>query len=522
MKNFLIFLLLLGAVGGGVYYYNPELLGLESKTKVVKKKKTAKPSAKKKAAPEVIIAEEAPKDEPAPAVEDTPQPTPVEEPQKAEETPETDLPDVDSPKEVVQLYTPDDEVEAAKRAARPLNFPENLQARAKAKESGRPCLILWYGSDWMPYSAKLAAQWSKLSKKGLPVVFGQINEKVGTVPDFYERGRLLPIGEFNALPVAVLMGPDETLLGVYTGKIVFSAAAMAKAVTSTLKTMPEYMKLVEKARTANGVEGATAAAQALAMLPHETAMRNRELKDIINKKDPNHQTVFRYLYCMDHIAMYGELNAMLAGGKGADGVLQGASRKFAETMAFVNKVLATPGLSIELQQQWNSALAYVVREMYKATKEPALRKQLVEHYNRVVSLDPESEYGKGAARWAHYWDDSRPYVFKQPYYDSGDMTVDFEKEWHVDVTSQMDGPGKYTFSLEPLPSKNGRLTSRGFQLFANGKLVCEADVPADRDTKSVTFDVPRALKENVEVRFRVQCFDGWYGCAGEMVMKKQK
>ena len=29
MKKFLTFLLLLGAIGGGVYYYNPELIDLE-------------------------------------------------------------------------------------------------------------------------------------------------------------------------------------------------------------------------------------------------------------------------------------------------------------------------------------------------------------------------------------------------------------------------------------------------------------------------------------------------------------
>ena len=64
------------------------------------------------------------------------------------------------------------------------------------------------------------------------------------------------------------------------------------------------------------------------------------------------------------------------------------------------------------------------------------------------------------------------------------------------------------------------MTSKGFQLYANGKLVCDADAPADQDTKSVNFNVPRALKGKIEVRFKVQCFDGWFACAGEMVMKK--
>ena len=51
--------------------------------------------------------------------------------------------------------------------------------------------------------------------------------------------------------------------------------------------------------------------------------------------------------------------------------------------------------------------------------------------------------------------------------------------------------------------------------------MCDADVPADKDTKTVNFNVPRALKGKIEVRFRAQCHDGWYNCAGEMVMKKR-
>ena len=38
MKKFLILLILLGVVGGGVYYYDPGLLGLDAPAKVTKKK----------------------------------------------------------------------------------------------------------------------------------------------------------------------------------------------------------------------------------------------------------------------------------------------------------------------------------------------------------------------------------------------------------------------------------------------------------------------------------------------------
>ena len=46
MKKFLILLVLLGVVGGGVYFYDPGLLGLDAPAKVTKKKGKKKKVAK--------------------------------------------------------------------------------------------------------------------------------------------------------------------------------------------------------------------------------------------------------------------------------------------------------------------------------------------------------------------------------------------------------------------------------------------------------------------------------------------
>lgn len=485
MKKFFIFLVLLGLVAGGVYYYDPGLLGLDAPVKSAKKVKKGKKAKKEKKA-EQPAAEAAAEDAAEPSVATA---SPAEE-----------------------------EMAPAEPAASPLSFLDNKEARAKAKAEGVPSLIIWYGSDWLPCAGKVVSEWTKLEKKGLPVVFGQIDERLGVVPNLHDRDKLLPCGPFFNLPAAVLLASDETLLGIYTGKTVLSAAAMEKAVKRTLERAPKYMKLVEKARTADGIEGAKAAADALDMMAYPDAVRNKMLKDILNRKDPEHATMARYLYCMDHMGMFAEINAVLNGGKGADAKFKGNERKFDDGIAFVQKVLKSRKLKDELQQQWNSGLAYVYREKYHATKEPALRKKLVQIYRQVVKIDPASEYGKGAQRWADYWDDEFPYVFEEPYYDSGEMTVGFEKEWRVNVGKQVKGPGMYSFTL--VPCKMGRMSSKGFQLYANGKHVCDASEPADKDTKTVTFNVPRALKGRVEVRFKVQCFDGWFGCAGEMVMKK--
>ena len=48
MKKFLTFLILLGIAGGGVYYYDPGLLGLDAPAKVSRKKGKKKKKADKK------------------------------------------------------------------------------------------------------------------------------------------------------------------------------------------------------------------------------------------------------------------------------------------------------------------------------------------------------------------------------------------------------------------------------------------------------------------------------------------
>ncbi len=65
------------------------------------------------------------------------------------------------------------------------------------------------------------------------------------------------------------------------------------------------------------------------------------------------------------------------------------------------------------------------------------------------------------------------------------------------------------------------MVSRNYRLLVNGKEVAKADAPANKNTKSVQFDVPSIPKgAKVEVQFTVQCNDGWFGCSGHIEMKK--
>ena len=475
MKKILSILILLALAGGAVYYYFPEYLP----ERVSSEKNWTKVTEEVKSAASSFIGDFAEKDQSLATVAET----------------------------------------AIASPGSPLNFPQNMDARSHARALNKPALILWYGSDWHHEVPELVREWRKLSARNLPVVLGQIDERRGEIPELSEREKLLPVGAFMNLPVAVLLAPDDTLLAIYQGKAVQTAAAMEVAVNRTLKMMPEYMKLVQKARSADGVEGARAAAEALAMMPYTDAVRNRSLIDILNKKDPEHKTLYRYLYGMDHMGMYDEINAVLQGGKGKDATLKGAERRFAEAQKFADKVLNAYPINKELQQQWTSGLAYTYREQFSSTKDVAAKQKMLECYRRVVEIDPASEYGKGAARWVRYWDDSVYYEFEEPYYDKEHQTHGFEKEWRVNVSSSVDGPGTYTFSL--LPVQDGSMVTRAYKLYANDKLVVEASTPENVNTKSVEFVVPRALKGKIEVRFRAQCNDHWHECSGKMVMEKK-
>ena len=124
MKKFLILLVLLGVVGGGVYFYDPGLLGLDAPAKVTKKKGKKKKAAK------------APKKAKKPA----------EEAAAADAEPEAAPAAVLAEEEEEMVVEP---------AASPLPFPENLEARAQAKAEGRPSLIVWYA----PTGCRTPARW---------------------------------------------------------------------------------------------------------------------------------------------------------------------------------------------------------------------------------------------------------------------------------------------------------------------------------------------------------------------------
>ena len=405
-------------------------------------------------------------------------------------------------------------------AVSPLPFLSCHEARAKAKEENRPVLILWYCSDMKRRLDDMVMEWNKLASRNLPVVFGQIDECSGAQLPETDREKLLPTGAFMNLPVAVLLAPDDTLLAIYRGKALRTAAAMEVAVLRTLNMMPQYMAYVEKARNTPGVEGARAAGAALEMMPYADAARNHALKKILNTKDPEHKTMYRYLYGMDHMEMYGEINAVLNGGKGADAKLSGDERQFEAARQFVQQVINAHPMNDELKQQWVSGMAYVHREKFTSTKDAAAKQLMLDCYRQVVEIDPDSEYGKGAARWVRYWDDNVYYVFEEPYYDKEDQTKGFEKEWRVNVSDSMKGPGVYVFSLQPI--QDGQMVTRAYKLYANDKHVADATTPENVNTKSVEFVVPRSLKGRIEVRFRAQCNDHWHECSGKMVMEKKR
>lgn len=405
-----------------------------------------------------------------------------------------------------------------------VSFPDFHQAKQQAKTDNEPLLILWYGSDWMQDCASVVQAWEKFANDGkLPIVFGQYNDKTGQTSDERRKNQNeIGIEQYD-LPAAVLLAPDGTLMATWNGKDVRKPEGLAKDVAALIPKAQQFMKLAATARDRGGVEGAQAAGAALKLIPYADARRHKELTGIINSKDPDNKTGMRALFAMDHQAMYKEINNILNGGP--DGKLKDGARNFDDAARYVQATMRNSGIEkgnkalTETRQQWLAGLAYVYREKFKATKDEKDRKLLLKALADCVKLNPKSQYGIGAAKYHHYWDPKSFTVIDNMFYNPGDQTHNFEKDWHVLVSKSMDGSGTYEFEL--VPRENGRLITRNFRLVVNGREVAKADAAPDKDTKKVTFKVPAVKKsDKVEVWLTAECRDGWFGCSGEIKMTK--
>lgn len=399
--------------------------------------------------------------------------------------------------------------------AAPLSFPDVAATKAAAKEQNMPALVIWHGSDWLPGAGNLCAEWNKLSAAGLPVILGQYDDCLGQEGGV--RSKMLPIECYN-LPTAVLLAPDGSYMASFSPDIAKNAAALTAAVKPLVAVEKKFSALLQEARSSQGVAAATAAGKALDLLPLGSAMRQRELTSIINKQDPADETGYRSVYCLEHMGMFREINLLLKGG--ADGDLKNAARDFAAAEAYVRKTLANKRLKGERRQQWLAGLYYVQKEKMLSGKSSD-RSEILATLKKIIDISPKTLTGRGAVKYYDYWNPDNFYTIANHYYEGGDMTFRFEKEWHVDVTSDLSGAGEYTFSL--VPSFNGAMISRDYRLVVNGREVAKAkDADADKNTKTVTFDVPAVPPgSKVEVYLRTQCNDGWLGCSGRIEMKKK-
>lgn len=399
-----------------------------------------------------------------------------------------------------------------------LTYPDVEQAREQAKQAGKPAVIIWYGSDWQQGIDAFVKDWQAVgTRHGNTCVFGTFDEKLGQERD---RNKVLPIEHFN-LPAVVLLAPDGSYMTELSGERLGNAADAMKKLTPLAAKATEFAALVEKARSSKGRESVAAAAQALAMLPMVDAMKQKELKKIINSQDPNDESGYRAQFCMDHLDMYREIQGILKGGK--EGKLSGKERDFDAAEAYVRKVLNSRQLNgKDRRQQWLAGLSYVQRERILSTTTPQNRDvtPLLNTFREIVKLDPDSQLAIGAAKFLHYWDPNTFNTVKNGYYTRGHQTLGFEKDWHVDVTSSYKGPGTYTFSLVPV--EKGNMSSRNFRVAVNGKVVSKADLPEDKNTKTVELNVP-TLPEGatLEVWLTAQCYDGWMEATGFIRMEKK-
>lgn len=402
-------------------------------------------------------------------------------------------------------------------AAAPL--PDVPAAKEQAKAADKPLLVLWHGSDWLYDDAAVVEAFAQVQASGLPVVFGQFDDLTGLPNE--QREKTLPLGAQFSLPLAVLLAPDGTFVAKYPSAVVRDPAALQAALKNSLAALPAFTEQVKKARASQGVAAAAAAKAALDLLAEDDALHHRELKELITKQDPMDASGARAAYATDHLAMYKEINLLLAGGE--NGTKKGAERDFAKAAAYVEGIIARgKDMPLYSRQQWLAGLGYVYKEQWQSTKSAEARLKSAEAYRACAALAPETEYGKGAAKYARYMDPAAFIAISDFNYDSGEQTLGFEKDWHVNVTPCLQGAGTYTFRL--VPRNNGGMVTRNYRLVVNGKQVATADgIDDKKNTKEVQFTVPDVpAGATVEVYLTAQCNDGWFGCSGSIEMQKNE
>ncbi len=411
----------------------------------------------------------------------------------------------------------------AEKPAPPLSFPDAGDAREQAKADNKPFLIIWHATDWMNNGNAVRNAWIELSTAGepLPVIFGQFDEQVGTTEDVRKKAAM-PFSCFN-LPIAILFAPDGTFVSSYRGKTVRSATVMHKEVKAQLANLPQFMELVKQARESTGEASATAAGKALELIPHADACRHPELTKFINERDPEDKTGYRSKFCIDHIKMYGLINAKLKGG--AEGKLSGKERKFDEAEAYVNGVISRQGgtqpeLATEQKQQWLAGLYYVQKERMNSTEKKD-RTEVLATLKKIIELDPKSEYGVGADAFHRYWDPESVFEVENGFYEARHQTLGFDKDWHIDVTDIVKTPGTYVVTRVPMV--NGSMTTRNFRIVADGKEIARPAIDEKQGALEVEITVPELPKnaKKIELWLTAQCHDGWLNCSGRLEVKKK-
>lgn len=396
----------------------------------------------------------------------------------------------------------------------PDSIPDLPAARTLAAQQNKPVLILRHGSDWLRDDAAVCSAWQKMSTEGLPVIFGQYDDRTGLKGD--DRKKALPLECYN-MPTVLLLTPDGFLVSSYEPAVVRQPEVLKAKVKEDLLVLPKFAELAAQARSGKGPEAAAAAGKALELLRPADAMRQYDLRNLINKQDPDDTTGYRALFGMDHLAMYDEMALILRGG--ADGKLKDADRDFASAEARIRKALADTRLKGERRQQWMAGLAYLQRLKMESARSND-RSAMIATLREIVAVDPTTEYGKGAAKLARYWDLSIPTVITGNYYTGGDQSQYFEKDWHVDVTPSVTSSGVYTFRLRPM--EGGTLITRNYRLVINGKVVATAPIDPKTNTKSVELTVPELpAGAKVEVWLTAECRDNWMGCSGFIDMEKK-
>ncbi len=396
------------------------------------------------------------------------------------------------------------------------------EAQKKAEAEGKPIVLLWSGSDWMPGAAALHQRWEALSNSHkAPVVWSLFDETTKTTPEELKAAGL-PVEVWN-LPTVLVMTPQKKLVAQFPPAVASNPVLAAQKVEKAASIARQQGELLKKADAATGSDKAKLIGAALDAMELHDAVSRKDLIDALAKADPHDETGYVFKYSLGAMPktpgalsqLYKKVNELMTD----KGKRRGKDRDFAAADRFLAESLASTVLDVPQKQQLLAARAYVAREQFRSQGNAGVKNEMLSFFREIYRLDHKSELGKGARGYIEYY--TKPIVLDGIDFDSVHLRREF-RPWTINASRYVTSPGTYEIKRVQ-DGGSDSVSVRNARIIVDGKLA--AELPAEqkgKDRDSFELTLP-SLKPGSRVQIEMDARGNghWLSAWGHIEINKK-